>query len=209
SLLESLMAYQKAPDNSPKSQAYQAVNSYQQQVEQLVTDLVRQTQKRQSSLQELVSASDEDELNQIYQLIKEDPELYQGPNEILIDNHKNRVVSALQISSQDQVSDLAQELVTTLRTIIASDSNKEELINLEQKVKEYQTASEGEKNTLYQQHSSIIDQMLSEIQTELTRRSKLEDEPQDNPTPSPTQPTKPSLVPWLISLGGVVILSTL
>jgi hypothetical protein len=190
SLLESLLAYQKAPDNSLKRQAYQAANSYQQQVEQLVNDLVSQTQKRKSSLQELVSALDEAELNRIYQLIKEDSELYQGPNETLIDNHKNRVVGALQISSSDQVSDLTQELVTTLRTIITSDSNKEDLINLEQKVKEYQTAPEGEKNSLYQQHSSIIDQILSEIQTELTRRSKSEDDQQDNPTPSPTQPAK-------------------
>jgi hypothetical protein len=212
SLYESLVTYQEAPDGSLKKQVYLAVNAYQQQVDQLIDSLEVQLKKCKSSLQELVAVKDETELNRTYQLIKEDSELYQSQNQSLIDNHQKRVKSSLQITSQDQVSEIAQELATALRTIIASDSDKDDLISLEQKIKEWQTATEGEKFSLYQQYSSIIDQMEQEIKTELTRRNKSEDEPRDNPT-SPTttpQPTREKgLALFLTGLGAIFTLLTL
>nr|CAG8453398.1 828_t:CDS:2 [Entrophospora candida] len=206
SLFEILKAFKQAPDGSLKKQAYLSVNSYQQQADLLISNLESKQQKRQTSLQELMKAQDEQELNEIYSAIKEDPELYQDHNQSLIDNHQKRVASALEIINSQNQGDSVQELVTTLRTIIASDSSKEDLISLEQKVQEYQKATKGEKANLYQQYSSIIDQMEQEIKSELTRRDKSEEEQKDNsPSQSTTPPTasgKGFLFP-LLGLGSL------
>jgi hypothetical protein len=101
SLYETLRSYKLAPPGSLKNQAYQAVNSYQQQVDQLITSLQKQKDLRTSSLQKLVSAQSETELNEIYQALQSDPELSQASHQTIIDNHKNRVVNALKISSSE------------------------------------------------------------------------------------------------------------
>jgi hypothetical protein len=206
SLYETLKTYQEASDGSLKKSAYLALNSYQQQVDQLISSLARQKECRSNLLQALMSAQDEAKLNQIYQAIKADPELYGEHNQSLVDNHQKRVVRALQISSSDS-GDSAAELALTLRTIITSDSEEEELINLQRKIQEYQTAQAE----LYQQYRAIINQMEQEIQTELTRRNK-SDEPQDSP-PAPHPTSQPSgekgLVLFLVGLGGIAVLLTL
>jgi hypothetical protein len=192
SLLETLISYREATMGSLKQQAYLSVNAYQQQVDQLISNLEAQKNKRQITLSELVATQDENQLNQAYQSIQADTEFY-SQNQALIDNHWARVQSSLQITTQAEVSEVASELAQVLRTAITSDSLPEALISLQHQIQEYQTATEGEKQTLYQQHGSIIDQLLREIQTELTRRDKShDDEHPEPPTPSPNSTLPPS-----------------
>ncbi|CAI2200196.1 12053_t:CDS:2, partial [Funneliformis geosporum] len=165
SRLEFLIAYRDAPANSLKKQAYTAVNNYQTQVEQLIKRLQTQKNKRKSSLQELVSAKSEAELNQAYQLIQQDPQL-----------------------TSPSPTPSASQLAQLLRTIVGSDSPKNDLVNLSTKIKLYSTASDPEKSTLYQQYGAVIDQLDQEIQAELTRRQEAEEEQRDTPTSPSTPP---------------------
>ncbi|CAG8645609.1 25446_t:CDS:2 [Gigaspora margarita] len=184
SCYELLISYRDAAANSKKKKAYEAVNSYQQQVERIINDLQSKKQVINASLDELVKAENEEKLTLIYAKIKQNSGLYQDNNKKIIDNHHQRAHTAIKLESRPEATDTEKQLATQLRNIINGNSDKNVLENLQKELNEFKTAPAGEKKTIYNNYGNDIDLMLEEIKQELARREQSEKDQNKTPPPN-------------------------
>ncbi|MCE8168440.1 MAG: hypothetical protein I3273_07485 [Candidatus Moeniiplasma glomeromycotorum] len=177
---EYLLSYREAT-NSAKKRAYEAVNNYQQQVDKIITDLQNKKQVIKASLQELVSAESEEKLNQIYEKIKSEKEVYKDNNQKIIDNHHQRIHTAIKLEIKPEISEIEKQLASKLRVIINTETEKNVLQKLSQELSEFKSAKAGEKKLIYKNYNQTIDLMLGEIKSELNRREHSQKEQEKKP----------------------------
>jgi len=215
SCLEFLISYREALANSNKKKAYEAVNGYQQQVDKIIADLQSKKQIINASLSELVKAEDEKKLNQIYDKIKQNSELYQGNNnKKIIDNHEQRTRTAIKLETKPKATEIDKQLAVKLRTIVNGDSDKSVLENLQKELNEFKSASKDKEKIIYNSYNKVIDLMLEEIKNELTRREKSKKEQEkshhrDNKNLSPAKKSTIPLVAIIASFSVFLIIFSL
>ena len=212
SLLEFLLSYRDAATESPKKKAYEAVNSYQQQVDLVIHKLENRKNLAGNYLKRLVASQNQAELNIIYNEVKKSPEFSQTDNQKIVDNHQKRVQVALELETKPAVPEIGKQLAIKLRTVINGDSATKDLENLQKELKEYQNSPEQEKKTVYNQYHQTIEATLAEIASELVRRNQSQQDQNKVPAPTGKQSQNPanqhegSVKPTVIFLGGVVLL---
>jgi hypothetical protein len=204
------MSYRDAPTNSAKRRAYEAVNSYQSQVDKIITDLSNKKQAVNASLSELVAAENDEKLNLVYNKIKSNSEIYLDNNQKVIDNHEQRTRTAIKLESKLEITETEKQLAAKLRTIINGDTEKKILENLAKELSEFKSASGGEKKVIYNNYSSAINLMLEEIESELVRREQSQKDrekvpSQNNQKISPTNKNS-TILPAIIGTGIIMLL---
>ena len=206
SCLEFLLSFRDATANSAKRWAYETVNSYQNQVDKIITDLQNKKQVVNASLQELVSAESEEKLNQVYDKIKSEEEIYRDNNQKIIDNHEQRVRAAIKLEIKPEIGETEKQLAAKLRTIVNSETEKNVLEKLAQELSEFKSAKEGEKKIIYKNCSQIIDLMLKEIKNELTRREQSQKEQEEAPRANNNSEKQKEPIPVMVIIGGLGLL---
>ena len=160
-----------------------------------------------------MAAENEEKLNLVYEKIKQNSEVYLDNNQKIIDNHEQRVRTAIKIESKPEITEAEKNLATKLRSIVNGDSEKENLESLQKELSEFKSASESEKKTIYSNYGSAIDLMLEEIKSELARRKQSKKDQEKNPPRNnkklPSENKKSTIPTGVIIVGVSVLLITL
>jgi hypothetical protein len=183
SLLTLLQGYQEAETGTLKNKAWQAVNSHNQQSEVALAHLQKVEQSREEAAKTLQEAKNEKELEAMYNRIK-DSELYKqgGQSKRVIRNLRRRKQVSFQLDQENYSAEnkifLQTALVKLIPETIKNDNEEQELAELENQLKTFQTSSESEeKGQIYQKYKKTIDQVINEIRQERQRyqQAKLQD----------------------------------
>lgn len=177
SLLTFLVNYQKAQEGTIKNKAWQAVNSFNQQAEVAIKHLQKNDQSREEIIRTIQEAKNESELEAAYSQVQ-NSQLYQqgGKSKTVIDNLKQRKKVLFEIKKDSSISAenktfLQTVLIKLIPETIQNDQDEQKLTELENELKNFLNASEGEgeKEKIYKKYKKIIDQILAEISQEKQR----------------------------------------
>nr|CAG8435678.1 12341_t:CDS:2 [Entrophospora candida] len=198
SLLTFLQSYQRAGEGTIKNQAWQAVNSYNQQAETALNHLQKTDKSRKELIRLIQETKSESELETAYNQVQSS-ELFQQGEKIrtVVDNLRQRKKVSFKIDQNENISDenktfLKGALVKLIPETIKNHNDERELVELEKQLKDFQSAPESkEKGKIYKEYKNFIDQILTEISQERERyqqakqKSDLEINQNGNAKPSP------------------------
>jgi hypothetical protein len=210
-----IQKYQKAKAGTIKGKAWQAVNGYNHQAEAAINHLQKTEQSREEILNSIQKAKNESELQCFYDKAK-DSELYKegGKSKGIIDNLNKRKRVCFQIEKEDissKIKTFLQEVLTKIiPDTIKEDSEEQELTELENMLKTFQTAGEGEeKGKIYQKYNKVINEVLTEINQEkqryqLTKQESPETNENDGNKKSKSEPSGLPAWVWIIIIVGII-----
>ncbi|CAI2162888.1 17012_t:CDS:2 [Funneliformis geosporum] len=178
--LDSVAAIQAAERLLIKVREAQSKNDldaafYQQQAEVALARLQKRDQIREEVAKTIQEAKNESELEAVYNKIK-DSELYKqgGKSRKVIRNLRRRKRVSFQLNQENFSAEnknfLQIALVKLIPETIKDDNGEQALTELENQLKTFKTAPEGEeKGQIYQKYQKTIDQVLNEICQEKQR----------------------------------------
>nr|CAG8598940.1 1968_t:CDS:2 [Entrophospora candida] len=179
SLLSELESYSQAPLGDIKNKAYQAVNSFENQVQDALKHLREISKNRTKIIEGIQNAKTESELNAAYQKIKNSDFYQSEKNKKLTDKIHQRKKVCLEISRDSTIpAAINQFLQTTLIKIIPdsiqSKDDEKQLTELENELKTFsQDNQTSVKGKIYHQYKTIFEGILTEISQEKQRWSQI------------------------------------